>query len=210
MARYLDSQCKLCRREGMKLSLKGPRCNTEKCAFIKHPVPPGANASYRPAKQSYYAMQLREKQKTKRIYGMLEKQFRRFFSIANESKGVTGQRLLQLLELRLDNVIYRSLCALSRNQARQYVRHGKIFVNGKRVNIPSYIVSIGEEITVTGNDTFKKAIQENIEINSKDRSVSTWLELNKDLLSVKPVRLPKREDIGVAINEQFIVELYSK
>jgi small subunit ribosomal protein S4 len=162
------------------------------------------------SKPSYYALQLREKQKVKRMYGVLERQFKRFFKLASKSKGVTGRMLLQLLERRLDNVVYRALFALSRNQARQIVRHGFVFIKGKRVNIPSYITKEGEEIEIRGKESIKKMIKENIEISSKERSVPSWLEVDKDSLKVKILRLPEKEDIGIPINEQLIVELYSK
>ena len=209
MGRYLKAKCRLCRREGTKLFIKGSKCITEKCSFTKRPVPPGthARASKKP---SYHALQLREKQKTKRMYGMLEKQFRRFFKIANKSKGVTGRTLLQLLERRLDNVVYRALFSLSRNQARQFVRHGFIWIRGKRVDIPSYLVREGETIEIRASDSFKKMLKEITESNSKERSISSWLEVDKDNFKMKIVRLPEKEDIGIPVNEQFIVELYSK
>ena len=209
MARYLDAKCKLCRREGTKLFLKGTRCNTEKCSFVKRPVPPGTRkrASGKP---SYYALQLREKQKVKRMYGMLERQFKRFFQIANKSKGVTGKTLLQLLERRIDNVIYKSGFAFSRTQARQFVRHGLVIIGNRRVDIPSYIVKENEAIEIRAKDSTKKGIKENIEINAKERSVPAWLEIDKDNLKIKIIRLPEREDIAIPISEQLIVELYSK
>ena len=141
---------------------------------------------------------------------MLEKQFRRFFKIANKSKGVTGRTLLQLLERRLDNVVYRALFSLSRNQARQFVRHGFIWIRGKRVDIPSYLVREGETIEIRASDSFKKMLKEITESNSKERSISSWLEVDKDNFKMKIVRLPEKEDIGIPVNEQFIVELYSK
>jgi small subunit ribosomal protein S4 len=209
MGRYLGPKCRLCRREGMKLFLKGTRCNTERCSFAKRPKPPGMHPTTS-TKPSYYALQLREKQKVKRMYGMLEKQFKRFFKIASRSKGVTGEVLLQLLERRLDNVVYRALFALSRNQARQIVRHGFVFIKGKRVDIPSYLVKEGEEIEIKAKDSVIKMIKENIEINSKERSIVEWLEVDKDNLKIKILRLPQKSDIGIPINEQLIVELYSK
>ena len=209
MARYLESKCKLCRREGVKLFLKGTRCNTEKCAFAKRPNPPGMHTRVS-TKQSYYALQLREKQKTKRMYGVLERQFRRFFDIATKHTGATGRTLLQLLERRLDNVLYRALYAFSRTQGRQFVSHGTAFISGRRVNIPSYLVKVGEVIEIKTTDKFKKIIRENVEINSKDRSVPDWLDVDKENLKIKIVRLPEKEDIGLPIDEQLIVELYSK
>ncbi|MCK4810605.1 MAG: 30S ribosomal protein S4 [Candidatus Omnitrophica bacterium] len=209
MARKLDPKCKSCRREGVKLFIKGPRCNTEKCSFVKRPYPPGIHGK-RQKKQSYYALQLREKQKVKRIYGMLEKQFRRFFHLAAKSRGVTGRKLIELLERRLDNVIYRTLFALSRNEARQIVRHGFVFIKGKRVDIPSYIIKEGEEIIVKGKDSVLKRIKGNMETNSKERSIPTWIEVEKESLGIKIKRLPEKEDLTTPINEQLIVELYSK
>ncbi len=210
MGRYLEAKCKLCRRERMKLFLKGPKCNTEKCPMTKRPFPPGMHGRLQSGKPSYYALQLREKQKVKRVYGMLERQFRRFFDIAVRSKGVTGKVLLQLLERRLDNVVYRVLFALSRSQARQFVRHGFIFVNGKRVDIPSYLVSQEDVIEIRAKDSVKKLIKENIEMSSKERSIPEWLNVDKNNLRVELKRLPERGDITLPVNEQLIVELYSK
>ena len=210
MGRYLEAKCKLCRRADMKLFLKGTRFITEKCAFAKRPTPPGASQNRRRSKPSYYALQLCEKQKVKRIYGMLEKQFKRFFSIANKSRGATGRVLIQLLERRIDNVIYRSLFAFSRNQARQIVRHGFVFSGGKRVDIPSYIVKEGEQIEIRAKDSIKQGLAENYELNSKNRSVASWIEVNKDNYSIKIVRFPEKEDLILPVDEQLIVELYSK
>lgn len=211
MGRYLGARCKQCRREGMKLFLKGFRCNTEKCSFAKRPTPPGMHSSFRRAsKASYYALQLREKQKAKRIYGMLEKQFNRFFQVATKSKGATGKKLLELLERRLDNVLYKSLLAHSRIAGRQTVLHGCVFINGGRVDIPSYIVSEGQEIEIRARDSVKKRFRENIEAISKERSVPAWLEVDNDNLKIKIKRLPGKDDIVLPINEQLIVELYSK
>ena len=211
MARYTEAKCRLCRREGVKLFLKGPRCNTEKCSFVKRPYAPGFHGNkMQRRKPSYYAMQLREKQKAKRMYGVLEKQFRRFFSIAVRTKGATGGILIQLLERRLDNVIYRSLCAFSRYQARQTVGHGFVFVNSRRVNIPSYLVKLGDVIEIRGREEFKKTIQATIDAASKERSVPDWLTVDKNKLNMEIARIPVREDLTVAINEQLIVELYSK
>jgi small subunit ribosomal protein S4 len=209
MARQLGENCRLCRREGMKLFLKGTRCGTEKCAFAKRPTPPGMHMR-RSGKQSYYAMQLREKQKTKRTYGMMEAQFKRFFHVASKAKGVTGRTLLQLLERRLDNVVYRSLFAVSRDQARQMVGHGSIFIGRGRVDIPSYLVKAGETLTIKASDTRKKAIKSSIEIITKERSVPSWLDVDSENLTIKVVRLPEKEDLSMSINEQLIVELYSK
>lgn len=209
MARYLGAQCRLCRREGMKLFLKGIRCVTEKCPFTKRPTPPGMHARAR-GKPSYYALQLREKQKVKRMYGMQEKQFRRFYEVANKSKGVTGRMLIQLLERRLDNVLFRSLLALSRNQARQFATHGVAFIDGRRTDIPSYLVKEGEFITIKVKDSLKKLMKEHIEMSSKERSVPAWLEVDKENFTIKVVRLPEKEDLVLPVNEQLIIELYSK
>lgn len=210
MGRYVDAKCRLCRRAGMKLFLKGTRCVTEKCALAKRPFAPGTNAKTRTSKPTNYALQLREKQKVKQMYGMLERQFKRFFTIANRSKGVTGRRLIQLLEIRLDNVIYRSLFALSRNQARQIVNHGFVLVDGRRVNIPSYTVREGQTIQIKGKDTVKQGLKENIELNSKERSVPTWMQVDNNNLQIKIVRLPEKEDLTIPVDEHLIVELYSK
>lgn len=209
MARYTGAKCKLCRREGMKLFLKGTRCNMEKCPFAKRPHPPGMHGR-RQSKPSYYALQLREKQKVKRMYGALERQFRRFFSIAAKSKGATGAVLIQLLERRLDNVIYRALFALSRSEARQVVRHGFVFSGTRRVDIPSYLVKTDDVLEIKGRDGMLKLIRQNIDINSKERSVPGWLTVDKDSLKIKINRLPERQDLAIPVNEQLIVELYSK
>lgn len=209
MARYTESKCRLCRREGMKLFLKGPRCNTEKCSFTKRPYPPGLHGK-RQGKLTNYALQLREKQKVKRMYGVLEKQFRRFFNIAQKTKGVTGQILIQVLERRLDNVIFRSLFTLSRSEARQIVLHGSVHINKRKVNIPSCLIELGDEIEIKAKDSIVKKIRENIELNEKERSVPTWLSVDKDKLIVKINRLPERDDLTIPVSEQLIVELYSK
>ena len=209
MGRYLESKCKICRRVGKKLFLKGIRCATEKCAIAKRPTPPGVHTRPR-GKPTNYALQLREKQKVKQMYGMLEKQFKRFFTIAAKSKGVTGRVLIQFLERRLDNVIFRSLFAFSRNQARQMVTHGFVFVNGKRVNIPSYIVKEGEKIQLKGKETIKQNIKGRVELNSKERSVSTWLKVDNENFQIDILRLPEKEDLIIEIDEHLIVELYSK
>ncbi len=210
MARYIGSQCRLCRREGAKLFLKGIRCVTEKCAFTKRPFAPGKTGKTMTKKGSYYSMQLREKQKVKRLYGMLEAQFRRFYDIATSAKGVTGRTLMQLLERRLDNVVFRSLFALSRNQGRQFVRHGSAFIGGRRVDIPSYLVKEGDVIEFKVKDKMKALIKEHIELSAKERSVPTWLTVDKENLTITVNRLPEKEDIILPINEQLIIELYSK
>ncbi|RLJ09893.1 MAG: 30S ribosomal protein S4 [Candidatus Aenigmatarchaeota archaeon] len=210
MARYTGSRCKLCRREGTKLFLKGEKCTSEKCPFSKRPYPPGMKGRLSSSKPSYYALQLREKQKVKRIYGVLERQFRRYYQLASKSKGVTGKLLLQFLERRLDNVVFRLLFALSRSQARQIVRHGFVFVNGRRVDIPSFLVRVNDKIEIRGNSKIIGIIKKNIETASKERSVVSWLFLDKENLKAEVLRLPEKEDITVPISEQLIVELYSK
>jgi len=209
MARYLDSKCRLCRREGTKLFLKGTRCGSPKCALAKRAIPPGMHT--RPSgKASYYALQLREKQKAKRLYGMLERQFRRFFSVASKAKGATGTKLMELLERRLDNTLFKSLMALSRNQARQYTLHGFTFVNGKRVNIPSYLVKESDCVEIKAPEKIRKAMKLSIEAAAKERSVPAWIEADHDNLKYKIARMPAKSDMAVAINEQLIIELYSK
>jgi len=209
MARYINAVCRLCRREGEKLFLKGTKCFSEKCSVVKRSYAPGQHGQGRRTKLSNYGLQLREKQKVRRMYGVLEKQFRRYFKIASKTKGVTGKVLLQLLERRLDNVIFRLGLAISRPQARQIVRHNQIYVNSKRVNIPSYLVNKDEAIQWKAKEKAKAKIKENLEI-SKDRTVPSWLEFNAQDLSAKVLRLPEKEDIQQPIQEQLIVELYSK
>ena len=193
----------------MKLFLKGSRCHTEKCAVARRAFPPGQHGQGRQAKLSNYGLQLREKQKVKRIYGVLEKQFRRYFAIASKTKGVTGKVLLQLLERRLDNVLLHLLFATSHAQARQLVRHGSVAVNGRRVNIPSYSVKAGDVIEIKGAEGVKKHVRGNIEL-CKDRGVIAWLQADFDNLKGTVTRLPDRDDIQMPIQEQLIVELYSK
>ncbi len=208
MARYTGPKCKLCRREGQKLFLKGERCYTNKCALERRKDPPGEKPKKIRRKKSGYAVQLREKQKVKRIYGVLEKQFKNYFREATRMKGITGHNLLQLLERRLDNVVYRLGFAPSRSTARQLVRHNHILVNGRKVNIPSYLVKIGDEISIKEKSRSLQMILSSLERNAND--VPSWLEL--DLPNSKGVvkALPSRSDIVDEINEQLIVELYSK
>jgi small subunit ribosomal protein S4 len=208
MARYIDAVCRLCRREGEKLFLKGPRCNSPKCAIVKRSYAPGQHGQGKP-KLSNYGLQLREKQKVKRIYGILERQFRRYFLIASKSKGVTGKILLQLLERRLDNVIFRLGIGVSRSQARQIVRHNFVCVNSRRANIPSYLVKMDDIIEIKAKDKPKEKLRENMEI-SKERTAPAWLEFNAVEWKAKILRLPEKEDIPQEIQEQLIVELYSK
>ncbi len=208
MARYINAVCRLCRRAGEKLFLKGTRCVTPKCAISKRNYAPGQHGQGR-QKLSNYALQLKEKQKAKWMYGVLERQFRRYFEIASKTKGVTGKVLLQLLERRLDNVIFRMGLGISRAQSRQVVRHNFIYVNSKRVNIPSYLVKQGDIVQIKAKEKALKKIADNLEI-SRDRSVPSWLEFNLKELKAKVLRLPEKEDIQQPIQEQLIVELYSK
>ena len=208
MARYTDEQCRICRREGQKLFLKGSRCYSDKCSISRRNYAPGQHGQKR-AKLAEYGTQLREKQKTKSYYGVGEKQFRGYFQMASNKKGVTGDNLLQILESRLDNVVYRLGFGASRAQARQLVNHGQFAVNGQRVDIPSYLVKAGDVITVRENKKENGAIKANIEANSA-RPVPAWLELNNETLSGKVVRLASREDVDIPVEEHLIVELYSK
>ena len=208
MARYTDEQCRICRREGQKLFLKGSRCYTDKCSISRRNYAPGQHGQKR-AKLSEYGTQLREKQKTKSYYGVGEKQFRGYFEMASNKKGITGENLLQILESRLDNVVYRLGFGASRAQARQLVNHGQFAVNGQKVDIPSYLVKAGDVITVRENKKDNGAIKANIEINSA-RPVPAWLELNNENLSGKVIRLASREDVDIPVEEHLIVELYSK
>ena len=209
MARYLGPVCRLCRREGMKLFLKGERCYTDKCAIEKRNVPPGQHGRARKAKMVGYGVQLREKQKVKRTYGILENQFRRYFEAADRQKGITGQLLLQMLERRLDNVVYRLGFATSRPQARQLVRHGHFTVNGKKVDIPSYQVRQGDTVAVRSTSATNVTIQHATE-EVKGRGVPEWLLLDTGALSGRISALPTREQINLPVQEQLIVELYSK
>jgi len=209
LARYKDAVCRLCRREGMKLFLKGQKCFTDKCAIEKRNFAPGQHGKDRKAKIVGYGLQLREKQKTKRIYFTQENQFRNYFENAARSQGVTGERLLQQLERRLDNVVYRVGLAVARRQARQLVRHGHIAVNGRKVNIPSFQVSVGDEITIREGSR-KLVILEIAKDFASHQTSPNWLEINRDTYSARVTALPKREDINLPVNEQLIVELYSK
>ncbi len=208
MARYRGPVCRLCRREGVKLFLKGDRCYTDKCAMERRPYPPGQHGQMR-RKKTEYALLLREKQKLKRIYGVLENQFRRYFEEAERQKGVTGENLLILLERRLDNVVYRMGFANSRNQARQLVRHGHILVNGKKVDIPSYLVEVGDEISIREKSREIPFIKEAIESIPR-RGIPSWLEVDHDHFKGTVKALPTREEIAIPVQEQLIVEFYSK
>ena len=208
MSRYKDEQCRICRREGQKLFLKGSRCYSDKCSITRRNYAPGQNGQKK-SKISVYGTQLREKQKTKAFYGVGEKQFRRYFDMASNSKGKTGEVLLQILESRLDNVVYRLGFASSRAQARMLVTHGAFEVNGHKVDIPSYLVKAGDVIAVReirkDNGAIKIAVEEN-----GSRPVPAWLEKDQEKLSGKVVTLATREDIDLPVEEHLIVELYSK
>ena len=209
MARYIGPVCRLCRREGMKLFLKGERCYSEKCAIEKRNVPPGQHGRSRKAKMVGYGVQLREKQKVKRTYGVLENQFRRNFEAADRQKGITGELLLQSLERRLDNVVYRLGFATSRPQARQLVRHGHFTVNGKKVDIPSYPVRSGDTVAVRSDSVQNPTIQHAME-EVKGRGIPEWLLIDAGTLSGRISQLPTRAQINLPVQEQLIVELYSK
>src|SRR5437763_2719357 len=209
LARYSGPVCRLCRREGMKLFLKAERCFKPSCGIAKRNFPPGQHGRDRKAKIIGYGLQLREKQKVKRIYGVLENQFRTYFEKAVRQKGVTGENLLAQLERRLDNVLVRLGFAASHAQARQFVRHGHVLVNGKKVNIPSFQVAIGHEVSV------KEKMKKNVQVVGAlelvgGRGTPHWLELNSENVTGKILALPKREDISMPIQERMIVELYSK
>lgn len=209
MARYTEASCRQCRREGMKLYLKGERCySTNKCAFERRPTPPGQHGKRR-TKLSEYGLQLREKQKVKRIYGVLEKQFAHYFDLAEKQKGITGFNLLEILETRLDNVVYRLGLATSRKEARQLVQHAHFLVNGKKVNVPSYLVKEGDTIEVKAKSKKSPKFKEILEA-TENRAVAPWLSADLDTLSGKVIGRPTREDIDVEIAEHLIVELYSK
>ena len=209
MARYTDAVCRLCRREGMKLFLKGTKCFSDKCPVEKRNFAPGQHGKDRKAKVVGYGLQLREKQKTKRLYFVQEAQFRRYYEKAARAKGVTGEMLLQQLERRLDTVVLRLGFAVARRQARQLVRHGHVFVNGQKVNIPSYQVRQGDEISIREGSR-KLAILEQAKDFAGHQNAPTWLEIDRDNYKGRVLALPKREDIQLPVNEQLIVELYSK
>ena len=208
MARYTDAKCRLCRREGSKLYLKGDRCYTDKCAIARRAYAPGQHGQGR-KKASGYGIQLREKQKVRRIYGILERQFRAYFEEAERQKGVTGENLLRLLELRLDNVVYRMGFGDSRAEARQLVRHGHFTVNGKKVDIPSYQTGLNDLIAVKpgskSTDKFKGLAE-----NAAGKTAPQWLSINTEMMEARIVALPAREDIDLPIEEHLIVELYSR
>lgn len=208
MARYTGPVCRLCRREGAKLFFKGDRCYSDKCAIERRPYPPGQHGQGR-HRRSDYAVQLREKQKVKRMYGLLEDQFRLTFKKATQRKGVTGEVLLSLLESRLDNVVYRSGFASTRSEGRQLVTHGHFQVNGRKVNIPSYVIKAGDVITVRERSRKVSRINESLEAVER-RELPAWIELEKAEFKSTVKQLPTREDITMPIQEQLIVELYSK
>jgi small subunit ribosomal protein S4 len=209
LARYKDAVCRLCRREGMKLFLKGPKCFTDKCPVEKRNFAPGQHGKDRKAKIVGYGLQLREKQKAKRMYFTQEGQFRNYFEKAARAKGVTGELLLQQLERRLDTVVYRIGFGVSRRQARQLVRHGHVSVNGRKVDIPSFQCSVGDEVTIR-EASRKLPLLEQAKEFSSHGNAPTWLEIDRDNYRGKVLALPKREDIQLPVNEQLIVELYSK
>ncbi|BBB91387.1 MAG TPA: 30S ribosomal protein S4 [Methylomusa anaerophila] len=210
MAKYTGPVCRLCRREGAKLYLKGDRCYSDKCSFTDRGFAPGQHGATQTRKKvSEYGIQLREKQKTRRVYGILERQFRSYFDKAERQKGITGENLLILLERRLDNVVYRLGLAESRNQARQLVRHGHFTVNGHRVNIPSYLVKVGDVVAVKEGSKESPLVKSVAEALSR-KTAPAWLEVSADDLNGKIVRYPTREEIDIPIQEHLIVELYSR
>lgn len=208
MARYTDSVCRLCRREAIKLYLKGERCYTDKCAIERRNYPPGVHGQKRP-KFSEYALQLREKQKVKRMYGVLEGQFRRYFDIADRARGITGEILLQLLERRFDNMIYRMGFATSRAEARQLVRHGHFTVNGRKVNIPSALLKAGDVVSVRERSRTVTRLTEAL-AQAEHRGAPEWVEVNREGFTARVKALPSRAELTMPINEKLIVELYSK
>lgn len=208
MARYTDASCRLCRREGDKLFLKGERCYSNKCAISRRAYAPGQHGQSK-KKLSEYGIQLREKQKARRYYGILESQFRKYFEMASAKKGITGENLLQILETRLDNAVYRLGFGASRAEARQMVKHAHFLVNGKKVNIPSYLLSVGDVIEVREKSRSLPHFKDVTE-NGSSRLVPKWLELDAQNLSGKVLALPAREDIDLPLREHLIVELYSK
>lgn len=208
MARYTDAVCRLCRREGQKLFLKGARCYSDKCSVGKRQYAPGQHGQGR-KKLSEYGIQLREKQKAKRYYGVLESQFEKYFDMASKKKGITGENLLQILESRLDNVVYRLGFALSRPEARQLVRHGHFTVDGHKVNIPSYLVKPGAVITIKENSRSLPKMKAILE-QTDGKVIPKWLDLDRNTLQAKVVNLCDREDIDLDVQEHLIVELYSK
>ena len=208
MAKYIGPKCRQCRREGEKLFLKGEKCFSSKCEIEKRPTPPGQHGARR-GRNSDYAMQLREKQKLRRTYGVLEGQFRNYYKDADRLKGSTGENLLQLLEARLDNVIYRMGFGASRSEARQLVRHNGVTVNGQKVNIPSYSVKAGDTVGVSAKAAGQLRIKAAVEM-AQQRGIADWLDVNADKLEGVFKNLPERSDLSADINEHLVVELYSK
>jgi len=209
MARYLDGKCRQCRREGIRLYLKGERCYSDKCAIERRAYAPGEHGQDRRSKLTPYGQQLREKQKARRIYGVMERQFRNYFHRAERRKGITGEILLQLLETRLDNLVYRLGISPSRNGARQLVRHGHITVNGQRVNIPSFGLRPGDAIQVTAKSRELGMIKDTV-ANRRRTEMQEWLEFDEKAMLGRLLQIPKRDQIPVPLQEQLIVELYSK
>lgn len=208
MSRYIGPVCRLCRREGMKLFLKGTKCDTAKCTFEKRPAPPGQHGQSR-TKLSDYGIQLREKQKLKRMWGMLERQFNNCFKEAARKKGVTGVTLLQFLEMRLDNIVYRLGFSSSRAGSRQLVLHGHIHVNGRKVNRPSYTLKVGDKVEVTEQAKIREVVKESLD-KLASRPIPEWLLLNRDVFKGEISKIPSREEMTTPVNERLIVELYSK
>jgi small subunit ribosomal protein S4 len=208
VARYTEANCRICRREGLKLFLKGERCYSDKCAYERRSYPPGQHGQGR-TKTSDYGIQLREKQKVRRMYGVLERQFRRMFEAADRTKGVTGWNLLLSLERRLDNIIYRAGFATSRAQARQLVRHGHFKISGQKVSIPSFQVSAGDTVVVREGSRNCQQILDSLE-SVQRRGVPSWLELSRERLEIVVRNFPSREDLTMPVQEQLVVELYSK
>jgi small subunit ribosomal protein S4 len=209
MARYVDPVCRLCRREGMKLFLKGERCYTDKCAIERRNYAPGQHGQGRRRKVSEYAVQLREKQRLKRMYGLLEKQFRLYFTMAERSREITGEALLKILERRLDNMVYRFGMARSRAEARQLVRHHHFLVNGKAVDVPSFLTKGGDVISVREKSRTKETFKRAVELSER-RGVPTWLELDAQNFSGRILKVPDRDELTIPVNERLVVELYSK
>ncbi|HEX8713728.1 MAG TPA: 30S ribosomal protein S4 [Terracidiphilus sp.] len=209
MARFTGAVCRLCRREGTKLFLKGTKCTSDRCPVEKRNFPPGQHGKDRKAKIVGYGLQLHEKQKAKRMYFTLESQFREYYEKANRATGVTGELLIQQLERRLDNVAYRLGFAISRRQARQLVRHGHVEVNGRKVNIPSYQVNAGDEVAVREHARKLVIVEQGAQF-AQQNPVPAWLEMNFETLTGRVLTLPKRKDVNLPVNEQLIVELYSK
>lgn len=209
MARYTDGKCRQCRREGMRLYLKGDRCYSDKCAMERRAYAPGEHGRDRRTKLTPYGQQLREKQKARRIYGIMERQFRNYFARAERRKGITGENLLQLLETRLDNVVYRLGIAPSRNAARQLVKHGHLTVNGRKVDVPSFALRIGDAVQVKESSRVIPGVKDTV-ANRRRTEMQAWLDFDEKAMLGKLIKWPSREEIPVPVQEQLIVELYSK